>query len=195
MLCIILLFSGFSRANNGQGGGSMDAKQRGTKTALDEIIRKYKGKPGELLGILEEEQNADPKRYLSEETLRLVSEGTGTSLSGVYSVATFYSFFNLKPQGEHTIFVCRGTACHTRGSLALLEEAVARLGVTDFREDEEPSFTTPDAKFTVKTVACFGQCALAPVVSVDGHIYSRMTTGALAACIAKLAKIGKGAKK
>lgn len=168
----------------------MDGKQRSPKTAIDELIRRYRGKPGELLGILEDGQNADPRRYLSEATLRRVAEGTGTPLSGVYSVATFYSFFNLKPQGEHLVFVCRGTACHTRGSLALLEEAAARLGVKDFREDEEPSFTTADAKFTVKTVACFGQCALAPVVSIDGHIYSRMTTGALAACIAKL---GKGA--
>ncbi len=170
----------------------MEGKQRGQKAVLDEIIRNHEGKPGELLGILEEGQNADPKRFLSEETLRRVAAGTGTALSGVYSVATFYSFFNLKPQGEHTIFVCRGTACHTRGSLALLEEAAARLGVEDFREDEEPSFTTADAKFTVKTVACFGQCALAPVVSIDGQIHSRMTTGALAACIAKIAK---GAKK
>lgn len=140
-----------------------------------QIVQTYKDKPGALLTILEELQNRDPYKYLSEAVLRLVAQELDIPLSRVYSVVTFYSYFNLQPQGKHTIVVCRGTACHTRGSLALLEEAMGRLGHTDFKESEEPSFTTEDKFFTVKTVACFGQCALAPVVAIDGVIHSRMT--------------------
>ncbi len=144
--------------------------------------------PGALLTALEEAQRSDEYRYLSETTLRKVALESGEPLSRVYSVATFYSFFNLKPQGKHTIIVCRGTACHTRGSLNLLKEAAARLGMPDFREDEEPSFTTEDRLFTVRTVACFGQCALAPVISIDGTIHSRVTQGKLCALLDAMRK-------
>lgn len=162
-----------------------------SRVDLERIVQSYSGRPGALLGILEEAQQADEHRYLSEEALRRISDMTGTPLSRVYSVATFYSFFNLTPQGKHSIVVCRGTACHTRGSLALLEEAADRLGFPDFREDEEPSFTTADKLFTVRTVACFGQCALAPVVAVDGVIHSHMNTARLIALIEGIRKGGR----
>lgn len=169
----------------------MDKTDSRMGARLEGIVQRYTGKPGALLGILEEAQQADEHRYLSEEALRLVAQMTDTPLSRVYSVATFYSFFSLTPQGKHAIVVCRGTACHTRGSLALLEEAAKRLGFPDFREDEEPSFTTEDRLFTVRTVACFGQCALAPVVAVDGVIHSHMNTGRLLALIENLRKGGR----
>ena len=156
--------------------------------ALDSTVRKFKDKPGSLLSILEELQVNDAHNHLSEDTLKAVSQKAGLPLSQVYSVATFYSFFNLKPQGKHTIVVCRGTACHTRGSRALLTETAAKFGFTDSTEDEEAAFTTPDKNFTVRTVACFGQCALAPVVAIDGNIHSHMTTGKLLGLIEKLQK-------
>jgi len=148
-----------------------------------QIVLANTDKPGALLTVLEELQNRDPYKYLSEGVLRLVAQQMDIPLSRVYSVVTFYSYFNLQPQGKHTIVVCRGTACHTRGSLALLEEAMGRLGHREFKESEEPSFTTEDRVFTVKTVACFGQCALAPVVAIDGVIHSRMTARNLTALI------------
>jgi len=158
---------------------------------LEDLIETYKGKPGGLLAILEAAQEAERLRYLPEEALRRVAEGTGTPLAQVYSVVTFYSFFNLKPQGLHSVVVCRGTACHTRGSLELLEAALERLGIQGFREDEENSATTADGFASVRTVACFGQCALAPVVMVDGAIKSRMTVGKLAALLDRLRKGGE----
>jgi NADH-quinone oxidoreductase subunit E len=102
---------------------------------------------------------------------------TGVPRSRVYSVATFYSLFNLDPQGDHTIRICRGTACHTRGSRNLLQSVKLELGVRSDEpsEEETSAFTTSDAKFTVRTVACFGQCALAPVVEVDHRICSHVS--------------------
>mgnify|MGYP000209309084 CR=1 FL=1 len=158
---------------------------------VESTIKKYQGKPGALLSILEELQTLHPYRYLEEAVLTQVADGLQIPQSQIYSVVTFYSYFNLKPQGKHSIVVCRGTACHTRGSLALLQEAMLRLGNETFSEGEEASFTTDDRLFTVRTVACFGQCALAPVIAVDGTIYSRMNVRLLTALLAKMKKEAK----
>ncbi|MFA5311568.1 MAG: NAD(P)H-dependent oxidoreductase subunit E [Candidatus Omnitrophota bacterium] len=144
---------------------------------IDQIIKAYKGKPGELLGVMEEAQKISPRNYLSQDTLSYIAYKLQLPAAQIYSVATFYTFFNLKPQGDHCIVVCRGTACHTRGSKNLLRSIAFTLGLKeeDLRENEKVFITTKDNKFTVKTVACFGQCALAPVIDIDGKIYSHMT--------------------
>lgn len=159
---------------------------------LDAIITGYEGKQGKLLGILEQTQEAVKYKYLPEEVLNYIALKTGVPLSRLYSVITFYAFFNMKPQGDHTVIVCRGTACHTKGSKSLLDDLAAHFGCEDELEGGEPSFTTPDNKFTVRTVACFGQCALAPVVSIDGIIHSNVSNSRLSRLIDKTAK---GAKK
>jgi NADH-quinone oxidoreductase subunit E len=143
---------------------------------IDGVIAEYAGKPGGLLSILERVQERNRHKYLSADVLRWVARKTGVPLSRVYSVATFYSFFNLAPQGDHTVCICRGTACHTRGSRDLLNNAKLILGIGDDPEGgaDKVSLTTQDKKFTIRTVACFGQCALAPVVEVDREIYGRM---------------------
>lgn len=143
---------------------------------LDQIIEKHKGKPGMLLSTLEEVQEKNPLKYLPGETLAAVSLKLKVPYTQVYSVATFYSFFNLKPQGKHSIVVCRGTACHTKGSKALLDEIGPILGFKKDEDDTEASFTTPDNFFTIKTVACFGQCAQSPVVAIDGVIHSNVNS-------------------
>jgi len=142
---------------------------------IDRLILKYKNKPGGLLGILEEAQELNRYKYLPEETLEYIARKTPVPLSQVYGVVTFfYAFFNLKPQGEHIITVCRGTACHTRGSKELLEVVKPLLDMEDISDENFP-VTTGDNKFTFRTVACFGQCALAPVAEIDGKIFSHIT--------------------
>lgn len=159
---------------------------------IDSVISKNKGRHGELLSILEEAQLLNDQKFLSEETLNHVALRTGVPLSRVYNVATFFSFFNLKPQGKHTITVCRGTACHTKGSKAILDDLGLMLGCSKALEEGDSFFTTPDNQFTISTVACFGQCALAPVVAIDGVIYSSVTTAKVQKL---LSKISKGRKK
>ncbi|HOV93565.1 MAG TPA: NAD(P)H-dependent oxidoreductase subunit E [Spirochaetales bacterium] len=156
---------------------------------LSKIIQNYEeNKPGSLLKLLEQAQEVDPRHYLSEKTLRTVAQALGVPLTQVYSVVTFYSFFNLKPQGIHSIVVCRGTACHTRGSLALLNEALHRMDIPSFKEEEENSVTSIDGFASIRTVACFGQCALAPVIQIDGVVKSRMTIGKLVSLLEKMKK-------
>lgn len=142
---------------------------------IDRIIGDQAGRPGALLGILEKVQDQSPHKYLPMETLEYVAARTGIPQSQVYSVATFYALFNLDPQGTHIVSICRGTACHTRGSRALLERVKLQLGLQEVGDDSDKlTLTTPDRRFTIRTVACFGQCALAPVVEVDhairGHV-------------------------
>jgi len=159
---------------------------------IDGIIAKYKGLPGELLGMLEEIQESHPHKYLPAATLEYISQKTGIPLSRIYGVVTFYAFFNLRPQGEHSIVVCRGTACHTRRSRNLLEYIEKLLGLHEgqAQEGEKVFLTTEDNKFTLKTVACFGQCALAPVVEIDGVIHSHMTENKLKDIIGRASRRG-----
>jgi NADH-quinone oxidoreductase subunit E len=145
------------------------------KDLIDRIVGGQSGRPGALLGILEKLQEQNRHQYLPMETLEYVASRTGIPQSQVYGVATFYALFNLDPQGTHTIAICRGTACHTRGSRALLERVKLQLNLQEvFDGADKVSLTTPDRRFTIRTVACFGQCALAPVVEVDhairGHV-------------------------
>ena len=142
---------------------------------IDRIIGEQVGRPGALLGILERVQDNTRHKYLPMQTLEYVAARTGIPQAQVYAVATFYALFNLEPQGTHTIAICRGTACHTRGSRALLERVKLQLSLQEPAGGADKlSLTTPDRRFTIRTVACFGQCARAPVGEVDhairGHV-------------------------
>jgi len=158
---------------------------------IDALVTETAGQHGKLLRVLEQAQLLSEHKYLSEETLNHIALKTGVPLSRIYSVVTFYSFFNLKPQGKHTITVCRGTACHTKGSHALLGDLGLILKCRKAIDEGETMLTTPDNQFTISTVACFGQCALAPVVAIDGVIHSNMTTAKLQKLLHKLSKGGR----
>src|SRR5438067_7874209 len=138
----------------------------GEHAFIDQVVATRVGKPGALLSILEAVQDHEPHKYLPLDTLRYIAEKTQTPLSRIYSVATFYALFNLQPQGENSICICRGTACHTRGSRSLLQGARLELGLglddddTKGNEADKLLLTTPDREFTVRTVACLGQCAM-----------------------------------
>jgi NADH-quinone oxidoreductase subunit E len=161
---------------------SQETLNASERAFIDQIILNRSGRPGALLGILEAVQEHHPHKYLPRETLEYVAAQTRIPLARIYSVVTFYALFNLQPQGDNTICICRGTACHTRGSRNLLQSARLELGLgledgSETSDADKILLTTPDSKFTVRTVACFGQCALAPVVEVNhricGHVNER----------------------
>jgi NADH:ubiquinone oxidoreductase subunit E len=135
-------------------------------TTLDKIIEEYQGKPGEIISVLEKIQEV--YGYLPQEVLKEVSEKLQVHLSQLFSLATFYSAFTLKPRGEHIVHVCLGTACHVRGAPKIVDELSRLLGI-------KPSDTTEDMKFTLETVRCIGCCSLAPVLKVDKDIYGYNT--------------------
>ena len=106
--------------------------------------------------------------YLDDDALRFVSGKLHVSPSQVYGVATFYHFFSLKPQGEHTCTVCMGTACYVKRAAEIIAQLQAEFGV-------EPGQTTADGKFSLATARCLGSCGLAPVLVVDSAVLGRET--------------------
>ena len=143
---------------------------------LDRVIAEERGRPGALLGTLEKAQEYEPRKFLSREVLEYIAAKMDTPLARIYSVVTFYALFNLEPQGKNTICICRGTACHTRGSRELLESLMFKLGFhnPDDELTDKIALNTSDGQYTIRTVACFGQCALAPVVEVNHEVYGHM---------------------
>jgi len=129
------------------------------------VLERQNGNRCGLIGALQEIQNL--YGYLPEKALRLVAQMTQRSLVDVYSVATFYRSFSLKPRGEHTVLVCLGTACHVRGAPTVVEEFERQLGI-------KAGDTTPDMKFTLETVNCLGACALGPIVVLDGEYFPKV---------------------
>jgi NADH-quinone oxidoreductase subunit E len=130
----------------------LEANQ-GHKESLIPVLQKVQGELG----------------YLPEESVSEIAHFLGLSSSEIFGVASFYAQFRFERPGEHTIKVCQGTACHVRGAKRILEAVTQELGV-------EAGGTTEDYKFSLEQVACFGCCALAPVLVIDGQVYGRMTT-------------------
>ena len=136
------------------------------KEQLREILAKYKGERGDLIPLLQEVQTGFG--YLPDEAMQAIAKFLRLSESTVYGVSTFYAQFKFTPVGKHTIKVCRGTACHVRGVTRILEEVENQLVI-------KPGGTTSDLEYSLETIACFGSCALAPVMVVDEIVYGKMT--------------------
>ena len=132
---------------------------------VNEILRSYQGKEEELIPILQQVQLE--YGYLPEIAMQKVARFLRMPDSDVFGVATFYAQFKLVPTGKKIIKVCRGTACHVRGGAKILKEVQKQLGIG-------PGETTPDMEYSLETVACFGACALAPVVVENEKVYGRM---------------------
>jgi NADH:ubiquinone oxidoreductase subunit E len=133
---------------------------------LKAIFAGYTGKREDLIPILQETQGAF--RYLPAAAIKEIADFLKISDSTIYGVATFYAQFKLTPLGKKVIRVCRGTACHVRGSGLVLAEVENILGI-------KAGDTTPDMEYTLETVACIGACALAPTMTIDNDTYGKMT--------------------
>ena len=149
-------------------------------TRANEIIENYGCDQSNPIAIMQEIQ-AEYK-YLSEDTLTLIAEKLGVSTAKVYSVATFYENFSLEAKGKYIIKVCAGTACHVRKSQPIYDAIHDYLGLTGKKK------TSADGLFTLETVACLGACGLAPVMTIDGEVHSKMTPEAALALLEDIRK-------
>lgn len=134
--------------------------------SLEAILAGYDEGRDNLIPMLQEIQ--DHFRYLSPEAIRQVASHLNLSENDVYGVATFYAQFRFIPPGLHHVKVCQGTACHVRGSEMILDAISRTTGIA-------PGQTSSDGKFSLERVACFGSCALAPVVVLDEKVFGRMS--------------------
>ncbi len=123
--------------------------------------------------------------YLPQAALTRVSELLHIPPSQVYGVATFYHQFRLRPKGEHLITICRGTACHVKGSQDVLNYIYQQLSI------EPPQDTSPDGVFTIQQVRCLGACGLAPVMKVDEIVYGKVDRAKIRGIFRTVKKGGK----
>ncbi|KAF0127634.1 MAG: NADH dehydrogenase subunit E [Elusimicrobia bacterium] len=119
-----------------------------------------------VIPILQEIQEAEG--YVSQDAVVKVSAHLAMPASKVYGVATFYNQFRFKPKGKYHIMVCRGTACHVKGSLSALRLVEEGLSI-------KAGDTTRDGLFSLEVVCCMGACGLAPVISINGEFHAKVT--------------------
>jgi NADH:ubiquinone oxidoreductase subunit E len=134
---------------------------------LEKILNDYHLNEGTIISILQDIENSFG--YIPEEAVFWFSKKLDIPASRFFGTATFYSQFHLKPRGKNIITVCRGTACHVKGSERLINRLFMEL---DIPPDEE---TTPDLKFTVEKVNCIGACGIAPVTVLNKEVHGKMT--------------------
>jgi NADH-quinone oxidoreductase subunit E len=130
------------------------------------ILSEYQDERGALIPILQKVQ--EKYGYLPEHVISEVAKFTRMSESEVFGVASFYAQFYFTKRGKHSIKICLGTACHVRGGQQIFDEISRELHI-------QSGCTTEDYKFSLDRVACFGSCALAPVMVMDKNVYGRMT--------------------
>ena len=132
---------------------------------INAILDKFPEINGHLIGILTEVQNHF--RFLPENELRYISKKTKIPITQIYSVATFYNRFSLKPKGKNEVCVCLGTACHVQGAVRVMNEVKEKLNI-------DQGETTDDMNFSLEEVQCIGVCSLAPVLVINEKTHGRV---------------------
>lgn len=143
---------------------------------INQVIEEYKNREGSLIQILHLAQGI--YGYLPLHLQQFIAAKLNLPLSKVYGVATFYSFFSIKPRGEYTIKVCLGTACYVRGGKKIVERLKEILGI-------EIGETTSDGKFTLEVMRCLGACGLAPAITINGQVFKQVNPDKLQSLIEK----------
>jgi NADH:ubiquinone oxidoreductase subunit E len=133
---------------------------------VDKVLAAFTREKANTIPILQQVQLE--LGYLPAEALKRIARYVKVPEPNIYGVVTFYAQFNLTSRGKNIVRVCRGTGCYVKGSPRIVEELEKMLGVKE-------GGTTPDMEYTLETVACFGSCALAPVMVVNDKVYGRMT--------------------
>lgn len=140
------------------------------------ILKKYAPSMTNVLEILHDFQNHNPRNHLSEKDITLVARHLNTTVGAIYGIASYYSMFSLTPRGKHIIRICRSPVCHLVGSMDVFAE-LSRILKIDIGE------TTLDKRFTLETTECLGQCNLAPAMTVDNALTGNLTPRKIRAVI------------
>ena len=129
------------------------------------VINTNNRRPDSLIQVLHTTQELFG--YLPKPLIELISKELRIPASRVYGVVTFYHFFSLKPQGDHSCVVCMGTACYVKGAHKVVDELQKGFGI-------KPGEVTKDNKLGLQIARCIGSCGLAPAVVYDGEVWARV---------------------
>lgn len=160
----------------------------GSNERMAAVLARYSDTRREyLIPMLQAVQEAEG--YLSSEAIVSIAEKLNLPASKVYGVATFYNQFRFQSQGRFHVQVCRGTACHVKGSASVLASMQRALKIS-------PSQTTRDGLFSLEVVACIGACGLAPVITVNGDFHASISSEKVASVLNSYRKraVNDGAK-
>jgi NADH-quinone oxidoreductase subunit E/NADP-reducing hydrogenase subunit HndA len=133
---------------------------------MDRVINEYKNSPGSSIPVLQRCQKI--VGYLPPIVQKRIARGLNMTPAEIHSIVSFYSFFTMKPRGDHNIRICLGTACYVKRVEEVLNKIKADLNI-------DVGDVTEDKKFSLETVRCLGACGLAPVIVVDEETYGAMT--------------------
>jgi NADH-quinone oxidoreductase E subunit len=154
-----------------------------TQAKVADILEKYKdAKRDALIPILQEVQECCG--YLSKEAVIQIGAYLSLPTSKIYGVATFYNQFRFQPVGNYHVQVCRGTACHVKGSSSVLDRFSRDLKIADGE-------TTRDGMFSLEVVSCIGACGLAPVIAVNGNFHARLADDDASRIVKEYRKVAK----
>ena len=151
----------------------------------EKILARYPAEMDNMLNILHDLQEAHPRNYLPEETLRIVAGYLNTTLSSVYGVVNYYTMLSTIPRARHIIRLCHSPVCHLMGSGTVQETLEKQLGVGL----NEP---TRDELFWVEHSECLGICDVAPAMMIDQEPYGYLTEGGIAEIISEIRKTNNG---
>ena len=144
--------------------------------SLVEYIDEWRNKPGNLIMILHRTQ--EEFGFIPRQVAIRLSQVMDVPLAKIYGVITFYHFFKLKAPGRNQVQVCMGTACYLKGNEDVLDELESLLGIS-------VNSVTDDGEFSIESVRCVGCCGLAPVITVNGEVYGKVSKARLPEILAK----------
>ena len=139
---------------------------------FDELVTHYPERRAALIPALHRCQE-ELGGWLSPETIEAAASYFDLHPVEVYSVASFYPMFFLKPVGAHVVSVCRNISCDLRGASEIIDCAAKATGAGVGQ-------TSPDGRFYLEVVECQGGCANAPMMVVDGQYHEDLTTDRVA---------------
>ena len=133
---------------------------------MDRVMNEFKNKPGSSIPVLQRCQQI--VGYLPPAVQKRIARGLNMTPAEIHSIVSFYSFFTMKPRGDHNIRICLGTACYVKRVEEVLNKIKDELHI-------DVGDVTEDKKFSLETVRCLGACGLAPVIVIDEETYGAMS--------------------
>jgi NADH-quinone oxidoreductase subunit E len=131
-------------------------------------LNKYEPEKHNILYILHELQDTNPRHYVAREDIEAVADYLNVPYSFVHGVATFYTMFSLTPRGRYIIRLCDSPPCHLMGSTSALDYLKQKLGI-------DVGQTTPDGVFTLEVASCLGVCGVAPAIMINEEMFGKLT--------------------
>jgi NADH-quinone oxidoreductase subunit E len=130
------------------------------------VLARYPEPRSALLPLLHLVQSEEG--YVSPRGIEFCAELLGLTTADVAGVATFYTQYKRRPNGEYTVGVCTNTLCAVMGGDAIFDSLSRHL---DVGHDE----TTEDGKITLERIECNAACDYAPVMMVNWEFFDNQT--------------------